>query len=252
MTCCLENLNWRVLSVVLLAHVLVLTGIPALQHSAKPEPPETVLLASLLTLQSEAPAPVTPKPEPLQPPPPQPQTPTPPQAVPPPIRVEPQLPPPVVQIATERPVPAVAQTPVPVAPVLPAAPPELPKPLAKVDEATPEPAKPVPNAAAQARERDEFNAYLQDLIRHLKRHKKYPVSLKQAKIEGKVTLRFTVDAFGRVIASAVSASSGSAELDQAALSMLARANPLPAIPGSLQKDQQTLVVPIEYSLITDR
>lgn len=153
----------------------------------------------------------------------------------------------------ERPTPVVVQAPlVPAAPVVHVAPPEPPKPPVKVAEAVPEPSKPVPNAAAQARERDEFNAYLQDLIRHLKRHKKYPASLKQARIEGKVTLRFTLDAYGRVMASSVSVSSGNAELDQTAMSMLARANPLPAIPRSLHKDQQTLVVPIEYSLITDR
>jgi protein TonB len=256
MNCCLSTLNWRALGVVLLAHLLLLTGIPALQHTEKPEPPETVLLATLLTEQPAAP--VMPQPEPSKSEPPKPVTPKPQppvlqQPLPPPVRIEPQLPPSVVQIAVERPAPVVVQAPpVPAAPVVPVAPAEQPKPPVKVVEVVPEPSKPVPSAAAQTRERDEFNAYLQDLIRHLKRHKKYPSSLKQAKIEGKVTLRFTVDAYGRVMASAVSVSSGNAELDQAAMSMLARANPLPSIPRSLQKDQQTLVVPIEYSLITDR
>jgi protein TonB len=259
MNCCLSSLNWRVLGVVLLAHLLLLAGIPALQHTDAPEPPEAVLLASLLTEQAPAPVmpqPEPPKPEPPKPEPPKPQPPVLQQPLPPPVRVEPQLPPPVVQIAMERPAPVVVQAPpvpaAPVVPVVPVMPPEPPKPPVKVAEAVPEPSKPVPSAAAQARERDEFNAYLQDLIRHLKRHKKYPASLKQARIEGKVTLRFTVDAYGRVMASSVSVSSGNAELDQAAMSMLARANPLPAIPRTLQKDQQTLVVPIEYSLITDR
>ncbi len=256
MTCCLSTLNWRALGVVLLAHLLLLTGFPALQHTEKPEPPETVLLATLLTEQ--APAPVMPQPEPSksEPPKPVPPKPQPPVFQPPlprPVRIEPPLPLPVVQVAVERPTPVVVQAPpVPTAAVVSVAPPELPKPPVKVAEAVPEPSKPVPNAAAQAREQDEFNAYLQDLIRHLKRHKKYPASLKQARIEGKVTLRFTVDAYGRVMVSSVSVSSGNTELDQAAMSMLARANPLPAIPRSLQKDQQTLVVPIEYSLITDR
>lgn len=256
MNCCLSTLNWRALGVVLFAHLLLLTGIPALQHTEKPEPPETVLLATLLTEQAAAPVmpqPEPAKPEPPKPVPPKPQPPVLQQPLPPPVRIEPPLPPPVVQIAVERPAPVVVQAPlVPAAPVVHVAPPEPPKPPVKVADVVPEPIKPVPSAAAQARERDEFNAYLQDLIRHLKRHKKYPASLKQARIEGKVTLRFTLDAYGRVMASSVSVSSGNAELDQAAMSMLARANPLPSIPRSLQKDQQTLVVPIEYSLITDR
>jgi periplasmic protein TonB len=256
MNCCFSNLNWRVLGFVLLAHLLLLAGIPELQQTFKPETPETVLLASLLTLQSEPPAPVMPKPEPPKPVPPKPTPPKPPVAVqpqpePPPVRVEPTMPPPVVQIAVARPAPVVAPTSAP-APVVPVAPLEQPKPPIQIAEAVAVQSKPTPSAASQARERDEFNAYLMDLMRHLKRHKKYPSSLKKAKVEGKVTLRFTLDAFGRVVASAVSVGSGNAELDQAAMSMLARANPLPAMPKSLQKDQQTLVIPIEYSLITDR
>lgn len=265
MNCCFSNLNWRALGIVLLAHLLLLAGIPELRQTVKPEPPETVLLASLLTMQSEPPAPVMPKPEPPRIEPPKPTPPKPPVVVqpqpePPPVRVEPTLPLPIVRIAVARPAPVVTPAPAPIpapapAPVVQVAPPEQPKPPLQVAEAAPEPVKPAPiapSAASQARERDEFNAYLIDLMRHLKRHKKYPSSLKKAKVEGKVTLRFTLDAFGRVVASAVSVGSGNAELDQAAMSMLARANPLPAMPKSLKKDQQTLAIPIEYSLITDR
>jgi len=56
---------------------------------------------------------------------------------------------------------------------------------------------------------------------------------------------------GSVTASSVKKSCGHAQLDQAALDMLNAAAPLPPLPASMDRQQLTLVIPIEFSLITN-
>ncbi len=133
-------------------------------------------------------------------------------------------------------------------------------------EANPEPVASVPDAAAaQAPTQpvrasldslpgspDDVRKYIAAVMRQLHRHKKYPRELKKAKIEGTVVVQFTIDHDGHLIASDVKQSSGHAELDRAAMEMLARADPLPAIPDFMSRDELALAIPVEYSLITDR
>ncbi len=84
----------------------------------------------------------------------------------------------------------------------------------------------------------------------LARHKAYPARAKKAKHQGVVTLEFSVDRAGRVVSARVRQSSGHAALDQAALDMLERANPVPPIPDALAVKRLSLAIPIEFSLIT--
>jgi protein TonB len=95
-------------------------------------------------------------------------------------------------------------------------------------------------------------AYFASLLQRLNRFKVYPTALRKEKVEGRVVLRFTIDARGGVIAASIEDSSGHAALDRAAEEMLARAAPLPAIPASMGKSSLTLSVPVEYSLLTER
>ena len=84
----------------------------------------------------------------------------------------------------------------------------------------------------------------------LARHKAYPVQEKKAKHQGVVTLEFAIERSGRVLSARVKNGSGYPALDQAALDMVARASPVPAIPDALARERLSLAIPIEFSLIT--
>ena len=93
--------------------------------------------------------------------------------------------------------------------------------------------------------------YFSLLIAWLNQHKDYPPAVKKKKQQGTVVLAFSIDRSGTVLTSRVQESSGYPLLDQAALDMLARANPLPAMPDSMPRQRLRLAVPIEYSLIME-
>ena len=95
--------------------------------------------------------------------------------------------------------------------------------------------------------------YIQDLYQWLAKHRTYPPIAKKSKQEGTVLLAFTVNRHGDISESSIKKSSGYPLLDEAAIRMLEKASPLPPVPDDFypNRNQLPLVMPIEFSLITN-
>ena len=78
-------------------------------------------------------------------------------------------------------------------------------------------------------------------------HKRYPERARQRGDEGTVGIRFTVDAAGRVLDVAVTRSSGSTLLDDAAREMLTGQR-VPPFPPSMTLAQTAVPVSIRFEL----
>lgn len=78
---------------------------------------------------------------------------------------------------------------------------------------------------------------------HLNRFKRFP---RGARSGGTVSVRFTIDPSGAVLAASVASSSGDAALDQAAVEMVRRASPVPAPPPSIAQARMNLALPVRF------
>ncbi|WP_066557432.1 energy transducer TonB [Croceicoccus bisphenolivorans] len=149
---------------------------------------------------------------------------------------------------------------------LPTDPVRIPTPLRVPATPQPQPriaaATPPPPAAAVAREvqgsgeapgmdpraKKKAADYYSLLMAHLQRKKRYPSEAKQARQQGVVTVRFTIDRSGNVTASSIKQSSGHTLLDRATLDLMQRVSPLPPIPREMQRESLTIALPIDYAL----
>jgi protein TonB len=128
----------------------------------------------------------------------------------------------------------------------------VPVPLSRPQTAPPkaERTAPVP-AAARAGKINASNvqsSWVRQLLAHLNRYKQYPPAARSRREEGVVTLSFTMDRDGLILARRVANSSGSKLLDAEALAMLRRAEPLPPFPASMAGASRSFNVPIRFSL----
>ncbi|HEY1877419.1 MAG TPA: energy transducer TonB, partial [Rhizomicrobium sp.] len=85
-------------------------------------------------------------------------------------------------------------------------------------------------------------------LARLNRFKQSPRAARQAHLEGVVMLHFVIDAQGRVSRFDIAKSSGRPVLDNEALALISRAQPLPPLPADFPTSILDAVVPIEFSL----
>lgn len=221
-----------------------------------------------------------PEPKPIEPPPERVAEPPPPEAIAPLVALpEPPPPEPIVPLVAlpeppPPPPPEVKKEPAPEAQPekKPEAQPET-KPEAKPEtkpetklEKSAEPRKdPAPRTAAAPRS-DRNNAdrlaapsagasqaaalasWRDQVVTLLQRAKRYPGGAESRREQGVVTLNFTLSRAGAVLGRRIARSSGSSELDQEALAMVARAQPFPPFPAGMNQGSVNLSVPVRFSL----
>jgi len=116
-------------------------------------------------------------------------------------------------------------------------------------EATEQPVAVAPSPGSAAAAARAKAAWERALVSHLNRFKRYPDAARARSSQGDVAVQFTIDRTGGVIASRVVRSSGSSALDEEALAVLRRANPLPAPPGHVDGTTFDLTLPIQFRLL---
>ena len=126
----------------------------------------------------------------------------------------------------------------------------LPEPIAKPPEKIEAARPPAPVTAQRAKGGAPHiePSWQSSLMRHLQRYKRYPSEAQARSEQGVVLLSFSIDRSGHVLARRVARSSGFAALDEAAMAMITRADPLPAFPASMAEPRIDLTVPIRFSL----
>lgn len=86
------------------------------------------------------------------------------------------------------------------------------------------------------------------LVAHINRYKRYPAEARAHKIEGVVSVEFTLDRLGQIVSSRVAHSSGSPVLDEEAVTLLRRAAPLPTPPQAVPPEGIQLTLPVNFHM----
>jgi periplasmic protein TonB len=110
------------------------------------------------------------------------------------------------------------------------------------------PAPPVAGAAVVQHSDAIVRRWESALVAHIERFKRYPAEARARGHQGLARVAFTIDREGRLRASRVLQTSGSAELDQESLAMLTRAQPMPKPPNQVQTSELSFVVPIRFNI----
>ena len=91
-------------------------------------------------------------------------------------------------------------------------------------------------------------SYEQLLASWINRFKRYPEAAMRRRIEGDVLLQVKIARNGEVVAHKIFRTSGNDLLDSEAENLIARANPLPAMPKEIQDRQFEFLAPVTFSL----
>jgi periplasmic protein TonB len=119
------------------------------------------------------------------------------------------------------------------------------KPPEKVETTSPAPRTTVRTEASAPRVDPSWESLL---LKHLQQFKNYPSGARERSEQGVVLLNFTIDRAGHVISRHIVKGSGFADLDAEVLTLVERAQPMPAFPPSMTEGQLDLTVPIRFSL----
>jgi periplasmic protein TonB len=119
------------------------------------------------------------------------------------------------------------------------------KPPEKVEETSPAPRTTVLTEASSPKIDPSWQSLL---LKHLQQFKSYPGGARQRNEQGVVVLDFVMDRDGHVLSRRIVTGSGFADLDAEVLTLIQRAQPLPAFAASMSEDQLHLTVPIRFSL----
>ena len=128
--------------------------------------------------------------------------------------------------------------------VRPIAPPPLHA-ISAPPRSLPIPSSPAPPSPVRGKPPVSFQ---EKLLAQLERYKRYPHQARLRGQQGIVALHFKLDRQGHVLSSSVAASSGFSMLDDEALALLDRAQPLPPIPDDIHGETLDITVPISFSL----
>jgi protein TonB len=169
----------------------------------------------------------------------------------PPIPPAEQLPGPK-QIKTEMPRPKVVEDPVKTplavnpAVAMPVRPPELPREEnIPAPQTTAPPARPLPPAPVPSNAAPTWQGLV---LERLHKFRRYPPMAQSRREQGVPYIRFVMDRDGRILSSRLERSSGFAALDQEAVSLPRRTQPLPKPPAEVPGATIELVVPVEFFL----
>lgn len=89
------------------------------------------------------------------------------------------------------------------------------------------------------------DSYDKQLGDHLNKFKEYPASAKERAVSGEAIVSFEIDRDGKLVSSNLARGSGHADLDEAALAMLVRAQPLP-VPPDMTGTTQKFTLPVLF------
>lgn len=106
---------------------------------------------------------------------------------------------------------------------------------------------PVP-AAAPAPSGDAMPSWQGALRAHLERHKRYPAAAQFRRQQGAPVVRFVMDREGKVLSAQLERGSGYTALDDEALALLQRAQPLPLPPPEVPGERIEMRVPVQFFL----
>ncbi|HLI20349.1 MAG TPA: energy transducer TonB [Stellaceae bacterium] len=171
-----------------------------------------------------------------------------------PLPVAPQLAAPPEEAKPPEPLPREATAPPSPAPVIAAPLPPKPKPVRPPQiTAAPAPAEAQPSSAPPApvisapRPSNAVPNWQSALLARLEQFKRYPALAQFRRQQGVVYLHFTMDRQGRVLSARIEKSSGFDALDDEALALIHRAEPLPP-PAEVSGETLSLTVPVQFFL----